>query len=83
METIQLDDFLHDGIIKESIFRKKIENFNWKKYTGEKVLIKGCSQSPVPTWAYMIIAGKLMQFANSIYFGESCSAVKIYKKPID
>lgn len=78
METIYLDDFLHNQIIKEDEFRKKIEDNNWKKYLNKKVLIKGCSKSPVPTWAYLIIATKLTKYAKKIYFGEACSAIKIY-----
>jgi len=41
MLIIQLDDFLDNGIIKEDLFRKKIDNFDWEKYQNEKVLIKG------------------------------------------
>ena len=80
MDTIFLDDYLSDEIIKEKEFRQKIEETNWKKYLDKKVLIKGCAKSPVPTWAYLIIATKLTQYAKSIYFGESCSAIKIHKK---
>ena len=78
METIYLDDYLDNQTIQEKIFREKIDETNWNKYTHKKVLIKGCAQSPVPIWAYMIITTKLIKYAKSIYFGESCSAVKIY-----
>jgi len=78
METIYLDDFLHNQIIKEDEFRKKIEDNNWEKYINKKVLIKGCAKSPIPTWAYLIISTKLTKYAKNIYFGEACSAIKIY-----
>ena len=78
METIHLDDFLENQILKEDEFRKKIENTNWNNYTNKKVLIKGCAQAHIPTWAYMIITSKLIKYAKSIYFGEACSAVKIF-----
>ena len=77
METIYLDDFLDGGIIKEDIFRQKIDNTNWEKYNGKKVLIKGCSKAPVPTWAYLIITAELTKHASNILFGEPCSAIKI------
>ena len=80
MKTLYLDDFLDDGIIKEEAFRKKIENFNWGKCENKKVLIKGCSQAAIPTWAYLIIATKLTKYASDILFGEACAAVKIFKK---
>jgi hypothetical protein len=78
MDTIYLDDFLNEGIIKEKIFREKIDTTDWSKYKNKKVLIKGCAKSPVPTWAYLIITAKLTSFAKSIYFGEPCSAIKIF-----
>ena len=78
METIYLDDFLEDDIIKEDVFRKKVDNINWTKYNNKKVLIKGCTKGPVPTWAYLIITAKLTQHASNILFGEPCSAVKIF-----
>ena len=79
METIYLDDFLCDQIIKEKEFRQKVISENWEKYSNKKVLIKGCAKSPVPTWAYLIIATELTKHAKSIYFGESCSAIKIFQ----
>ena len=83
MTTIYLDDYLNDQILKEESFRKKINNTDWTKYLNQKVLIKGCAKSPIPTWAYMIITGNLVKYADSIYFGEPCSAVKIYSKTKD
>tara|TARA_Y100001960_G_C14447347_1_gene715602 strand:+ start:56 stop:304 length:249 start_codon:yes stop_codon:yes gene_type:complete len=79
MEKIELDDFLTDGILKEKEFRTKIKEINWGIYKQKKVLIKGCTTVPVPTWSYLIITAKLTHIAKSIYFGEPCSAVEIYK----
>jgi hypothetical protein len=80
METIYLNDFLDDGILKEKIFRKKVANINWSQYSDKRVLIKGCSEVPIPTWAYLILTAELAQFVKRIYFGELRSAVKIFIK---
>ena len=80
METIYLDDFLSDGILQEDDFREKISKLDWMKYENKKVLIKGCTKSPVPIWSYLIIASKLSQYAKIVFFGEPCSLVKIYSK---
>ena len=80
MKTIILDDFLSDGILIEKNFRIKIDDINWDKYKYENVLIKGCSQATIPTWAYLIITAKLVEHAKNIYYGDIKSAVKIYKK---
>ena len=80
MEKIELDDFLSDGILKEKDFRNKIELINWEIYKDKKVLIKGCTSTPVPIWSYLIIATYLSHVASQVYFGEPCSAIHIYKK---
>ena len=80
MKTIFLDDFLTDGMIKEFEFREKIKDIDWSKYKNEKVMIKGCTSVPVPTWAYLIITAQLVKISNQILYGEPCSAVKIYNK---
>ena len=78
MDTVYLDDFLSDGILKEDEFRNMVQNINWKKYENKRVLIKGCTKSPVPIWAYLIITAELSHHAKIVYFGEPCSLVKIY-----
>ena len=80
METIYLNDFLDDGILKEKIFREKVANIDWSQYSDKRVLIKGCSEVPIPTWAYLILTAELAQFVKRIYFGELRSAVKILIK---
>jgi len=80
METIIIDNFLSDGILIEKKFRKNIDSIDWKKYKNHNVLIKGCSQAIIPTWAYLIITAKLVNNANNIYYGDNRSAIKIYKK---
>tara|TARA_Y100000590_G_scaffold186975_1_gene213029 strand:- start:191 stop:427 length:237 start_codon:yes stop_codon:yes gene_type:complete len=78
METLHLEEFLENGIIKENNFRKHIATYNWNKLKNKKVLIKGCSTVPVPTWAYLIIATELTKHTSKIYFGEKCAAIKIF-----
>ena len=80
MDTIFLDDFLVDGLIREKDFRAKIEGIDWSKYENKKVMIKGCTSAPVPTWAYLIITAQLVKYSDQVLYGEPCSAVKIYKK---
>ena len=80
MKTIILDDFLSDGILIEKNFRKKVADIQWNEYQNDNVLIKGCSQATIPTWAYLIITAKLVKHANNVYYGDIKSAVKIYKK---
>ena len=80
MQTILLDDFIDDGIIKEKSFRAKVDDMDFDKFADQKVIIKGCSKAAVPTWAYLIITANLTKYAKRIYFGEPCAAINIYKK---
>ena len=77
MEIIVLDDFLTDGILKEKDFRNKIDEIDWNNYANLNVLIKGCSQATIPTWAYLIITARLKNHAKNIYFGDVRSAIKV------
>tara|TARA_B100001013_G_scaffold318203_1_gene226427 strand:+ start:379 stop:636 length:258 start_codon:yes stop_codon:yes gene_type:complete len=80
VETIHLDDFLHEGVIKEKVFREKIAQIDWTQYRGKRVLLRGCADVPVPTWAFLIITAHLAEYVERIYFGELRSAVKIFVK---
>ena len=72
--------FVFNGIYSsEKDFRDKINAVDWEIYKNKKVLIKGCSSAPVPTWAYLIITAQLSQKAKLILYGEPCSAFEIYK----
>ena len=80
METILLEDFLDEGIIKEKSFREKISLMDFSAFSNKKVIIKGCAGVPVPIWAYLIIVANVAQVADKIYFGEPRHAVKIFNR---
>ena len=80
METIYLNDYCTDGIIKEKDFKEKLFSKNWSKFKGKTVLIKGCASVPIPTWAYMMLTSQLTLHAKQILYGELCSAYLIFKK---
>ena len=40
MQTILLDDFIDDGIIREKSFRAKINDMDFDKFADQKVIIK-------------------------------------------
>ena len=51
METIRLDDFLDDGIIREKSFRKQVDELDFDRFQDQKVIIKCWAGVTVPTWA--------------------------------
>ena len=64
----------------ERSFLKKLNHLDLSEYEGKRLVIKGCSDKPVPPSAYMEITRLLQPVAQSIMFGEPCSTVPVYKK---
>lgn len=64
-----------------ALYQKSLEKIDWEKFRDAKVVIKGCSKVPVPTSAYLDAAAHLRAVAASIFYGEPCSTVPLYKKP--
>ena len=57
-----------------------ISNLDISDSSGKRMVIKGCSNKPVPPAAYVALSRKLQPFAASLMYGEPCSTVPIYKK---
>lgn len=62
------------------IFREMIEALDVEAYRDQRIVIKGCSNKPVPQSAYGDLVTRLQPYAKSIMFGEPCSTVPVYKK---
>ena len=80
MKTIHLDNFVDGGIIREKSFRQKVAEMDFEQYRDQKVIIKGCADVVVPTWAYLILTARLAQVAEKLYYGEPRYAVKIFNR---
>lgn len=64
----------------EMAYLKKLSTLDPADYAGKRLVIKGCSDKPVPPAAYLEITRRLQPVAQSIMFGEPCSTVPVYKK---
>ena len=64
----------------ETSFIKKLASLDVSDYEGKRLVIKGCSDKPVPPSAYLEITRRLQPMALSIMYGEPCSTVPVYKK---
>jgi hypothetical protein len=62
-------------------YHEFIDSLDIEDYIDKKIVIKGCSDKPVPASAYADITAKLSGHAASIMYGEPCSTVPVYKKP--
>ena len=66
--------------LESLLFEEALAKLDVNKFEDERVIIKGCSNKPVPDHAYVLLTQKLSGIAKSIMFGEACSTVPIYKK---
>jgi hypothetical protein len=65
------------------LFDEALSGINPEQYRDGRIVIKGCSNLPVPPSAYVEITRLLKPVAKSIMYGEPCSTVPLYKKPKD
>lgn len=63
------------------LFRRELAAVDWSKFSGVKVVIKGCSKINVPVAIYVEAANQLRNVAASIMYGEPCSTVPLFKRP--
>ncbi len=63
-------------------FSKKLETINVEEFADKRIVIKGCSNKPVPPSAYAELSRKLQPVVRSIMYGEPCSTVPIFKKKV-
>jgi hypothetical protein len=66
--------------LETSLYRSVIEGLDVTEYTDRSVIIKGCSNKPVPPNAYLWAATKIQAVAKSVMYGEACSSVPLYKR---
>ena len=66
--------------LETSIYQNIISMLDVEPYRDKPVIIKGCSNKPVPENAYVFLSQKLKRVAKSIMYGEACSSVPLFKR---
>ena len=66
-------------LLETAIYQELISFLDFKEYIDLPVIIKGCSNKPIPNSAYAFLIEKLQPIATSIMFGEACSTLPNYK----
>lgn len=83
--SIQLEPYAKKVVIgsldqlETSIYQDIINNLDVSDYKNKPIIVKGCSNKPVPQNAYIMLSNKLKPIAKSIMYGEACSSVPLYK----
>jgi len=68
-------------LLENAILNDQIDQIDFSNYEGKRVVIKGCSDKAISEQAYVDVAQRLIPFASSVMFGESCSTVPLFKRP--
>ena len=66
--------------LHKTIFLKNLSRININEFTGKRIVVKGCGETPIGDFVYMELTKLLQPVAKSIMYGEPCSTVPVYKK---
>ena len=66
--------------VHKTIFLQNIQGIDVNEFTGQRVVVKGCGETPIGEFAYMEITKRLRPVTKTIMYEEPCSTVPIYKK---
>ena len=66
--------------LEVQLFSEEIQLLDVTPFKDKPVIIKGCSDKTVPQDAYVQLIAKLQPIVKSLFYGEACSSVPIYKK---
>jgi Protein of unknown function (DUF2480) len=66
--------------LHKHLFLKNLSTIKVNDYADQRVVIKGCGETPIADYVYMEITKLLRPVAKSIMYGEPCSTVPVFKK---
>ncbi|HLP34271.1 MAG TPA: DUF2480 family protein [Bacteroidia bacterium] len=66
--------------LETMLYQKALAEINAEEYRDKRIVIKGCGDKDVPTFAYVELTRILTPVAKSIMYGEPCSTVPVFKR---
>jgi hypothetical protein len=66
--------------IQKHLFIKNIGSIDVNEFAGQRIVIKGCGDVNIESFAYAEITKVLVPVVKSIMYGEPCSTVPVFKK---
>ena len=66
--------------LEVQLFSEEIQLLDVTPFKDKPVIIRGCSDKTVPQDAYAKLITKLQPVVKSLFFGEACSSVPLYKR---
>ncbi len=72
--------FGNENKVREQLLLEQIAIINPADYAEQRIVVKGCGETPIGESAYIAITQKLRPVVKSIMYGEPCSTVPVYKR---
>jgi hypothetical protein len=66
--------------LEVQLFVEEIQLLDVTPYKDQPLIVKGCSDKTVPQDAYVQLIAKLQPVVKSLFYGEACSSVPLFKK---
>ena len=66
--------------VKKQLFIANINKINPETYADQRVILKGCGDTPIGDFAYLEATKILRPVVRSLMYGEPCSTVPVFKK---
>jgi hypothetical protein len=66
--------------MRKHLFLKNITAIDVNEFKDQRIVIKGCGDITIESFAYAEITKVLLPVVKSIMYGEPCSTVPVYKK---
>lgn len=64
----------------KQLFLRNLRQIDPQKFTDQRVVVKGCGDTPIGEFAYLEITRLLLPVVKTIMYGEPCSTVPVFKK---
>jgi len=71
--------FGDEATARQQVFVQKIDSIDTTPYIDKRIVVKGCGDVAIESFAYAEITKKLLPVVKSIMYGEPCSTVPVYK----
>lgn len=65
---------------RELVLLEEIQKLDPSSFNDQRVVVKGCGDTPIGESAFIAITQKLRPVVKSIMYGEPCSTVPVFKK---
>ena len=66
--------------LERTLFLEVIADLDLTPFSNKAVMVKGCSHKRIPQDAYLQLIQKLQPVAKSLFYGEACASVPLFKK---